>query len=353
MNIGSGNTDYELAARLWPPDSGRRNRFDSIVESGRQLAFLVVHAHSYDLAHFHHLSWGTLVSPLLLHLLGKKAVFTMSLLGSDNPSAVKASRRGRWAFGLMCRFDGVVALSPRLAKESVESGLRNVTCLPNFLALPQLERGRDAAAREKVRTDLAVPLDATVLLFVGSVVSRKGVDLLAESFACLAPRHHDLWLVVVGPQSKADDPTIDEEFVREAKEKLDRAGVASRVVWSGTVRDRNALAGYYYAADVFVFPTRAEGMPNVLCEAMTAGLPVTATHLDGITDFAVAEGETGFLFPPEDVDALTQATERLVSDPVLRAKMGRAARAHSERFGFEEYGRNLKAFYLKVAGFSR
>jgi teichuronic acid biosynthesis glycosyltransferase TuaC len=353
LNIGSGNTDYELAAQLWPPDSGRRSRWDTLVESGRQLAFLVTHVRSFDLAHFHHLSWGTLVSPLLLHLLGKKAVFTMSLSGSDNPSAVKASRRGGLAFSFMRRFDGIVALSPLLAEESVDSGFKNVVCLPNFLLLPQLEHGRDAAAGEKLRADHSIPVDATVLLFVGSVIARKGADLLAESFAHLAPRHKDLWLVVVGPQSKADDPTIDEAFVREVKERLGRAGVASRVVWTGTVRNKNTLAGYYSAADVFVFPTRAEGMPNVLCEAMTAGLPVAATNLPGITDFAVADRVTGFLFPPEDVDALTQATERLISDPVLRAKMGRAARAQSKRFGFEEYCRNLKAFYVKVAGFSR
>jgi glycogen(starch) synthase len=157
----------------------------------------------------------------------------------------------------------------------------------------------------------------------------------------------------VGPRSKADDPDIDEAFVREVRERLARAGVAARVVWTGTVRDKKALAECYSAADVFVFPTRAEGMPNVLCEAMTAGLPVAATYLRGITDFAVTDGETGLLFPPEDVDALTQVVERLVADPVLRAKMGKAARAHSKRFGFEEYCRDLKAFYLKVAGFPR
>jgi len=352
-NLGSGDLDYELAAPLWPSGTQTRSRVGILKDYVRQLAFLATHAHSFDIAHFHSLGWDTLAGPALLHLFGKKAVFSMTLHGSDNPSAVAAMRGGRLAIGLMRGFDGIVAVSPRLAKDSVGSGLKNVICLPNFLALPQLKHGPDAVAREKVRTELAVPLDAIVLLFVGSVISRKGVDLLSESFVRLALRHDDLWLVVVGPQSKADDPTIDEAFVRDVREGLERAGVASRVVWTGTARDKDTFAGYYHAADVFVFPTRAEGMPNVLCEAMTAGLPVAATHLDGITDFAVAEGVTGFLFPPEDVDALTQATERLVSDPVLRAKMGWAARAHSKRFGFEEYCRNLKAFYVKVAGFSR
>lgn len=353
LNMGSGNCDYKLAAQLWLPGRESKSRLDRLMEIARQLSYLATHAGSFDIAHFHSLGWGALTSPLILHFLGKRAVFTMSLQGSDNPGAVKAAKRGSWAFRLMRRFDGVVALSPFLAKESEESGLRNVICLPNFLTLPRLERGPDADVRERLRRQLAVPGEATVLLFVGSVIARKGTDLLAESFARLAERHHGLWLILAGPQSKADDPDIDEEFVRRVRERLDRGGVATRVVWTGTVRDKDALAGYYSAADVFVFPTRAEGMPNVLCEAMTAGLPVVATLLPGITDFAIADGGSGFLFPPEDVGALTRALERLVSAPALRMKMGRAARESSRRFSFENYRRALKTFYLRVAGVSR
>jgi glycosyltransferase involved in cell wall biosynthesis len=125
------------------------------------------------------------------------------------------------------------------------------------------------------------------------------------------------------------------------------------VVWTGMVRDKYAVARFYSAADVFVFPTRAEGFGNVLIEAAAAGLPAVVTNLHGITDCAVTDGETGILFPPDDIDALTQAVERLVTDPTLRAKMGQAARAHSKRFGFENYCGHLRSFYLKVAGFSR
>jgi glycosyltransferase involved in cell wall biosynthesis len=221
--------------------------------------------------------------------------------------------------------------------------------MPNFLALPQLERGRDAAARARLRGELSIPLDATVLLFVGSAIKRKGVDLLIECYVRHASQRRDLWLIIVGPQSKADDPGIDEEFVCAVRERADRAGVASRVVWTRVIRDRNALAQFYSAADVFVFPTRAEGLPNVLTEAMSAGLPSIATNLQGITDFVIVDGVTGFLFPPEDVDALTQAVGRLLSDPVLRAEMGQAARVRSKRFDFDDYCGRLKAFYLGVA----
>lgn len=353
LNIGSGNPSYELAAPLWPPGAKEFGFLGNLAGQARQLAFLATHARSFDIAHFYQLGWGTLFSPLLLYLLGKKAVFTSSLLGSDNPSAVRSLRGGRLAAALLRHFDGVLAISPLLAEEYRAAGFRKVACIPNFLAVPQLEGGRAAATREQTRKSLSIPPDATVLLFVGAVIRRKGVDLLAESFARLASRHQALWLIIVGPQSKTDDPGIDEEFVNSVRESTSRAGVMSRVVWADTVRDKHALARYYSVADIFVLPTRAEGLGNVLIEASAAGLPSVATNLEGVTDAVVADGETGFLFPAEDVDALTLAVERLVSDPVLRAKMGQAARVHSKRFGFEDYCRNLKTFYMKVAGFSR
>jgi len=324
-----------------------------LLDAARQLWFLLTHARTYDIAHFHHLGLGTLLSPPLLHLLGKKAVFNSTLYDSDNPSAVLRSKRGRLAFHLLSRFDAILTISPLLAEDYRTHGFRNVACIPHFVAIPQLQHGRDDAGRHALRQELSIPSDATVLLFIGAIIRRKGVDLLAESFARLAQRQHDLWLIAVGPSGKKEAASHEEVFVQDLKERIDGAHASSRVVWTGTVRDKNVLARYYSAADIFVLPTRAEGLANVLIEASSAGIPVVATDLPGITDVPVADGETGFLTPLEDVDALTQAIERLVTDPSMRAKMGKAARERSKRFGFEDYHRDLKAFYLKVAGLSR
>jgi glycosyltransferase involved in cell wall biosynthesis len=351
-NIGSGNPDYQIETSLWPPGRKKDVSWRKLRNGFRQIAFVATHSSSFDVVHLHTLSSGTLLLPLLIHVLGRKVVYQSSLYGSDNPGAVRAGSRGHLAVWLMRWLDGVVAMSPLLADDYRAFGFRNVVCLPNFLAIPQLKRGRDEAAREQVRKRLSIPADAAVLLFVGSVIERKGVDLLAECYARLASRHQDLWMIVVGPKSRAESQSYDERFVRGIRERMSNNAAASRVIWTGTVSDKDALARYYSAADIFVFPTRAEGMPNVVCEAMTSGLPVVATNLQGITDFVIEDGKTGFLFPPEDIDALTEVVERLVLDPTLRAKMGQTARESSRRFGFEEYCTRLKAFYLKVAKLS-
>jgi glycosyltransferase involved in cell wall biosynthesis len=350
VNIGSGSINYELSVQLWPQGVKKPSVIGRLIGYVRQLAFIATSARSIDIAHFHVLGWDTLLSPLLLHSIGRKAIFNSTLYGSDNPSAVTQSRGGRLAGRFLRNFDGILTISPLLAEDYRASGFGNVECIPHFLALPQLAGGRAVAARAKVRAMLSIPQDATTLLFVGAVIRRKGVDLLAEGYARLAARNHNLWLVIVGPCSRTEACSYDEAFVDAIRKRIERAGATSRVVWTGTVHDRAALAEYYSAADILVLPTRAEGLGNVLIEAASAGLPAVATNLPGVTDVVIADGETGLLFPLEDPDALTEAVGRLVSDPVLRGTMGRAARAQSRRFGFEEYCRRLKAFYLQVAG---
>jgi glycosyltransferase involved in cell wall biosynthesis len=153
----------------------------------------------------------------------------------------------------------------------------------------------------------------------------------------------------VGPCNRAEAGAgFDTSYVDEQRRRLHEAHLSDRVVWAGMVTDKHELVGYYSAADVFVLPTRAEGLSNVLIEATAAGLPAVATNLPGITDTVVADGETGFLVPIGDVDAMARAVERLISDPSLRATMSTAARVRSRLFGFDEYCRRLKDFYLDV-----
>jgi glycosyltransferase involved in cell wall biosynthesis len=95
------------------------------------------------------------------------------------------------------------------------------------------------------------------------------------------------------------------------------------------------VGGYLERASVVVCPSRREGYGVVARQAMAYGRPVVATAVGGLPD-AVVDGETGLLVPARDVAALRAALERLLGDPELRARLGRAARQRAhERFGLE------------------
>jgi len=149
--------------------------------------------------------------------------------------------------------------------------------------------------------------------------------------------------------SGVESTSAAEGFVHGLKARIHEHGLDSRVIWTGTISDKKVLAGYYSAADIFVLPTRAEGLPNVLIEASAAELPIVATDLRGITDYVVKDGVTGLLFPLDDIDRLTRAVRELVDDPALRLRMGRAAKEHSCLFNFENYRTRLREFYLEMA----
>ena len=110
-------------------------------------------------------------------------------------------------------------------------------------------------------------------------------------------------------------------------------GLAGRVRFYGEVDDES-LVNWYRKADVFVLPSnsRAEAFGLVLEEAMASGLPCISTELGTGTSFVVKDGETGFVVPPENPEALAGVLKKLFQDANLRKRMGNAGRKRAENF---------------------
>lgn len=165
-----------------------------------------------------------------------------------------------------------------------------------------LHPGVDVAGWSKTRA--ARPGGPLRLLFVGNDVWRKGLRTLLDALSVLGPRAHlDI---------------VTHDAVEPA------AGVA---VHAGLQPSSDEVRGLYAAADVFVFPTRADAVPWAVLEAMAAGLPVVASGVGAIPEIL---GGTGWLIPPGDVGALVQAVDSLADDPALRARLGDHARRRVE-----------------------
>jgi glycosyltransferase involved in cell wall biosynthesis len=171
-----------------------------------------------------------------------------------------------------------------------------------------------------------------VLGTIARLDQMKGVDVLLRALAQVG----DGRLIVVGSGPEAD-----------ALHALAAAvGVDDRVEWTGwTERSAEQLARF----DVFVLPTRVEGLALTICEAMLAGLPVIATDVGGNPEIVV-HGETGILVPVDDPDALTQAITALLADVAQCARMGQAGRQRAlELFTASTMARAYEALYDEVA----
>jgi glycosyltransferase involved in cell wall biosynthesis len=177
--------------------------------------------------------------------------------------------------------------------------------------------GRNAAvfrpnpiARTRVRAELRVPADRTVVIAVSRLVRHKGYP---ELLAAMQEIDADLW--VVGARLESDHG----EDLEPAFASAVLGGRLKRLGYREDVADLLA------AADVFALPSQFEGLPMSVIEAMLCGLPVVASDIKGPRE-QVVEGATGFLIPPSAVAPLRAALARLVADPALRQRMGAAGR---------------------------
>jgi glycosyltransferase involved in cell wall biosynthesis len=157
------------------------------------------------------------------------------------------------------------------------------------------------------------PDDGPIRIGAVSRLSReKGIDILIEAFARIDGRRCEVELVLIGDGSE-----------REPLERLahDR-GVADRVRFMGT---RDDVPRLLPTLDIYALPSRSEGLPMAILEAMAASLPMVAARVGGVPE-AVIDGETGLLTPPENPAAFAQALQRLIDEPDTRRRMAEAAR---------------------------
>ena len=203
----------------------------------------------------------------------------------------------------------VAALSPRLARQ----WRRRLPHSEPIRVLPLLV----SPPREWQIPRRAFPYDV-VFGFSGRIEAAKGPTILLRAFAQVRRRHQGAYLRIagVGPQAY------------RAREEARRLAVAEQCEFAGHYSGLDGRSVFMQTLDVFVLPTFAEGTPNSIIEAMAAGLPVIASGVGGIPD--MLDEECGILVPPGEPTALANAMLRLVRDPALRAKMGRAARRRYE-----------------------
>lgn len=176
------------------------------------------------------------------------------------------------------------------------------------------------------RTLLELDANEPLVVYIGRMTPRKGVDSAIRGFARLVRKGINARMLVVGGESDDPDPRRTPEIGR--LQKLAKSEhVADRVAFTGH-RGRDALRYYYSAADVFVTTPWYEPFGITPVEAMACGTPVIGTNVGGIK-YTVEDGKTGYLVPPNDPDALAERMQRLMADAELRERMGQAGIARA------------------------
>jgi len=199
--------------------------------------------------------------------------------------------------------------------------------------------------RLRARAELGLDPSEFIVLQLGRLVPRKGIDNVILALAQL-PAHVRARLVVVGGETREPDEARTPEIARLRRVAAD-AGVGQRVLFIGQ-RRRAELRRCYAAADAFVTTPWYEPFGITPLEAMGCGIPVVGSAVGGI-QYTVTDGVTGFLVPPRDPAALAMRLAELHGNPALAAALGRAGiRRARSMFTWKEVARQLECVFEDI-----
>lgn len=284
--------------------------------------------------HIHGAYWETCGAAVGARLAGVPCVVKTTMIGEDDLAHIRRERRfGRLLYAAFRGASRFVATSKAIRRRLEQAGVaaEAIVDIPNGVDLQRFAARHDRPGR---RRGLGLAPDAPLVVFVGIVDLRKGVDVLLPAWRSVRARIPDAGLLLVGPVS---DPALQAAV---------GAAVRDGVSAVGSVDD---VRPYLEAADAFVLPSRQEGLPNAVLEAMASGLPVVACDAEGALAGVITDGVDGRVVP-HTPEAVADAIVEILRDPRRAADMGDRARQKIERdFDIDRIADRFRDLYAALA----
>jgi D-inositol-3-phosphate glycosyltransferase len=202
---------------------------------------------------------------------------------------------------------------------------------------------------DEARAAIGLSPENRMILYVGRIEPLKGVETLIRAMSLLRQQHllsevpHHL--AIVGGDPDADPLQMNAEMARLQKLCRD-LGNCDTIIFLGK-RGQETLPYYYSAAEMVVVPSHYESFGMVALEAMACGVPVVASQVGGLA-FLVQDGETGFVVPDGEPEALAERLGRLIQDPELRRRLGQQAAAYAQDYAWGNITRRVISVYKSL-----
>ena len=255
-----------------------------------------------DIIHCHSRRGGDFLGGLAATGTSIPAVISRRVDNTESP------RIARLRYKPFCK---VIAISDTIANVLRESGLAEER-LTIIRSAVDTERFTAPPDREAFRAEFDLSNTDIVLATIAQLIPRKGHRYLLEAVAQLKISYPHLKVIIFGQGP----------LETELRQRTAKLGLDGTVQFSGYRQD---LDDYLTCLDLLVHPALNEGLGVAVLKASAAGVPVVGFAAGGLSE-AVADGETGLLVPPKDVEALRAAIAKLIEDPALRRELGDTGR---------------------------
>ena len=275
--------------------------------------------HRFDIIHASGSTYRNSAVGVIGKALGKKSLTLVSMAHNDlyDIGRTRVGVAHKYLLGYVDRY---VSLSSLITEELKALPLDH----SKAVEIPQgvnTERFCLADPQERVglRRELGLP-ERPIALYTGVFDSRKNVEWLVRTWIQNRSRFADWCLLLVGPTSR-------DQRDKDLRERLVALVRAAQLEEDILFHDFSpAPENYYRSADLFILPSRNEGLPNVVLEAMSCGLPSVVSRVSGATDI-IENGVSGMLFDVDDQGSFVDAVMPLMADRQRRTEMGRRASA--------------------------
>lgn len=193
------------------------------------------------------------------------------------------------------------------------------------------------ASKRQLKQDLSINPDSKVLIFIGRVTRDKGIFELLSAFRELLHLGYDVDLLLVGP--------LDQDCGGMETINIDDIKQSQRTHYIGYTE---CPERYLSISDILCLPSYREGFSTIVIQAAAMGIPTIGTNINGLTD-PVINGETGILVSPRDVQALLESLKKLLGDPDLAERMGKAARQRCiQQFDANIINKKVAEEYIRI-----
>lgn len=317
--------------------------------TGNMLAFMHKESVHYRLIHANFFM-SALVAAEIKQMLGIPFVVTFHALGSirkifqgehDKFPATRIDIEKR----VVAEADRIIAECPQDKEDLIQyynAPVDKITVIPCGFSTQEFYPIDQFLARMV----LNIKSDEHIILQLGRMVPRKGVDNVIRTLARVKKASAPVRLIVVGGETDDVNPVSNPEIARLQAIAAEE-GVGEHVTFAGR-KSRDILKYYYAAADVFVTTPWYEPFGITPLEAMACGTPVIGANVGGIK-YSVEDGKTGYLVPPNDPDCLAVKLYELLHDPVLRKKMGEhAIKRVNLHFTWGKVSQQMAAVYERI-----
>ncbi|KPJ58128.1 MAG: hypothetical protein AMS15_09145 [Planctomycetes bacterium DG_23] len=289
--------------------------------------FLLKRRRDFQIIHAFMFKETGIAAAVIGKMLGKKIVVGPTGAGASGDVAfLRKKRKSGWPgqiYYMSARIalhliDAFIAISKEIKGELVHFGIpkEKIHLIPTGTPIPEKLIPGDEA-----RSALSLTR-SPILLFAGRLAPEKGLGFLLKAWKDVLKKFPQAQLLILGEGAEK------ERLLAQAQ----NLGLGESVAFKGVVKD---VSVFLAAADLFVLPSLAEGMPVALLEAMASGLPAIATRVSG-TEEVITSGKDGILMEARDVQGLSQAIIDLLANKALRRRLSSAARKTvNKRFSLE------------------